>query len=150
MQNKKIVIPALALGVLMLVGAFWVGKTTARAATSKQSVVDRLVERFNLNKDEVTGVFDEMQQERQQERQAQMESRLDEAVKDGVITTEQKQALLQKQVEWQERQREMMEERQKWMEESGIDFEKLAPYRVGFGGKGFGRGFGPGHPFGGF
>jgi polyhydroxyalkanoate synthesis regulator phasin len=147
-MGKKLTI--LALGGLMLVGAFWVVRTTVQAVGPNLSVVDRIVERFNLNKDEVTGVFEEMRQERQQQKQAYMEQRLNEAVEDGVITTEQKQAFLQKQVEWQERQRELMEERQKWMEESGIDFEKLAPYKVGFGGKGFGRGFGPGHPFGGF
>ena len=142
-MGKKLAI--LALVVLMLAGAFWVGKTTAQAATSKQTVVDKLVERLNLNKDEVTGVFEEMRQEREQERLAYMEQRLDEAVKDGVITAEQKQVFLQKQAEWQEKERQLMEERQKWMEESGIDFEKLAPYRVGFGGPGFGgRGFGKG------
>ena len=148
-MGKKLA--TLALVVLMLVGAFWAGKTTAQAVTSKQTVVDKLVERFNLNKDEVTGVFEEMRQEREQERLAYMEQRLDEAVKDGVITAEQKQALLDKEAEWQEKERELMEERRKWMDQSGIDFEKLAPYRVGFGGPGFGgRGFGKGHWFGGF
>jgi hypothetical protein len=97
----------------------------------------------------VSDVFDEVRQEHQQQRQADMEAKLDEAVSDGVITAEQKEALLEKQAEWQEKNRQMMEERQKWMEESDIDFEKLAPYRVGFGGKGFaGPDFGRGHGFG--
>lgn len=143
---SKLIIPAVALGALMFVGYLWTGKTTAQAIGPNQSVVDKLVERFGLNKDEVTGVFDEMHQERQQERQAYMESRLDQAVKDEVITADQKQALLNKHKEMQEKQKQLREEMQKWMEESGIDFEKLAPYRVGFGGPGFGRG----HKFGGF
>lgn len=138
----------------MLVGAFWAGKTTAQAIGSKQTLVDKLAERFNLNKDEVTGVFNELQEERQQQRQADMESKLDEAVNDGVITAEQKQVLLDKYAEMQKIQEQLNQKRkemQQWMENSGIDFEKLAPYRIGFGGPGFGRlGFGRGHGFGGF
>ena len=141
MKGKKIIISALALGVLMLLAVFWTGKTTAQAVVPNQSVVDKIVERFNLNKDEITGVFDEVHQERQQKMQAYMETRLDEVVKDGVITAEQKETFLKKQAEWQEKQRQLKEEMQKWMEESGIDFEKLAPYRVGCGGRGFGKGF---------
>lgn len=135
---------AVILGILMLAGILWTGKAmTVRAVESNQSIVDRLVVRFNLNQDEVKGVFNEEQQERQQKMQAEKESRLDEAVKDGAITAEQKEALLKKEAEWQEKNKQLMEERQKWMEESGIDFEKLASYRVGFGGPGGMRG-GPG------
>lgn len=153
MKNEKVkiknlvVISAIVLGGLVLAGTLWAGKTTAQAISPNQSVVGKLVERFNLNKDEVTGVFDEVWEERQQKMQAYMESRLDEAVKDGVITAEQKEAFLKKQAEWQEKQRQLREEMRKWMEESGIDFEKLAPYRIGFGGP---RGFGKGGHFGGF
>jgi len=140
---------AIALGGLMLTGTLWTGKAmTVRAVEPNQSIVDRLVARFNLNQDEVKGVFDEEQQARQEKMQAEMESRLDEAVKDGVITAEQKEALLKKQTEWQEKEKQLREEKQKWMEESGIDFEKLAQYRVGlggFGGPGGMRG-GPGGP----
>ena len=107
------------------------------------------MDKVGLKEEEVTGVFNEMHQERQQKMQAQIESRLNEAVENGVITAEQKEALFKKQAEWQEKQRQMMEEKRKWVEESGIDFEKLAPYwggfgKRGFGGHGFGRGFGPG------
>lgn len=135
-----------ALCGLILTGLFWAGKTTVEAIAPNQSVVDKLVERFGLNKDEVTGVFNQMHQERQQEKQTYMESRLEAAVKDGVITAEQKQTLLAKQAEMQQKQTQLREEMQKWMNESGIDFEKLSPYRVGFGGRGFGRG----HWLGGF
>lgn len=145
-MKSLLAISALVLSVLTLGGILMTGMVKAETDNTKQSVVDKLVERFNLNKDEVTGVFDEVFKERQQQRQAYMEKRFDEAVKDGVITADQKQALLKKQAEMQEKQKQMREEMQKWMEESGIDFGKLAPYRVGFGGKGFGRG----HGFGGF
>lgn len=150
MQISKIknflVISLLVVGVLTLGSVLVTGRVKAQASSTKQAVIQKLVERFNLNKDEVTGVFDEMRQEREQQRQAYMEQRLDEAVKDGVITSQQKEAFLKKQAEWQEKQRQMWEEMRKWREESGIDFEKLAPYRVGFGCRGFGKG----HRFGGF
>jgi hypothetical protein len=69
-----------------------------------------------------------------------MEERLSKAVEDGVVTNEQKQALLNKQQEMWEKQNQLNEEMRQWQEQSGIDFEKLAPYKVGFGGKGFGLG----------
>lgn len=140
MKSKKVFILVLALGILALVGAYWTGRANAQAVSSPTTIVDKLVERFSLNKDEVTGVFDEIHQEHQQQRQAYMESKLDEAVEDGVITAEQKQALSNKHREMQEKRNQEREEMQRWMEESGIDFGKLAPYKVGYGGRGFGGG----------
>lgn len=152
MQNSKFkiknvfTVSALALVLVALGSLLWMGISRVQAATQNQPVVDKLVERFNLNKDEVIGVFDEVRQEKQQQMLTAMGERLDEAVNDGVITTEQKQALLNKHQEMWEKQNQLREEMQTWMEQSGIDFEKLAPYRVVFGGRGCGRG----HPFGGF
>lgn len=138
--------------VAFAAGGIVLDKAKAQDNTaSYPPIVEKLMEKFGLKEEEVKNVFDEVRQEGEQKRQVEMEARLDEAVEDGVITAEQKEALLKKQAEWEEKSRQMMEERQKWMEESGIDFEKLASYRVGFGGPGFGgRGFGRGHPFGGF
>jgi len=137
--------------VAFIAGGLMISKAKAKTSQNYPPLVEKLVEKFGLKEDEVTGVFDEIRQEHQQKMQAEMESRLDEAVKDGVITAEQKEALVKKQAEWQERQRQMMEEKRKWVEESGIDFEKLAPYWGGYGRRGFGgKGFGWGHPLGGF
>ena len=149
MKIKTPAIAAITLGALTLVGILGIRNVSAQ--TNNTPVVDKLVERFGLNQDEVTGVFDEVQQEVQQERQtqrrAQMEAKIDEAVSDGVITADQKQALLDKDAEMQEKYQQLREEWQQWQEQSGIDFEALAPYH--FGGCGGGRGFGRGHPFGG-
>jgi sugar-specific transcriptional regulator TrmB len=147
MKAKLFFLSALAFGTLILLGSVRTGKMSVRAANAPQSIVNKLVEKFNLNKDEVTGVFDEEQKEHQQKRQADMEERLNKAVTDGVITADQKQVLLNKQQEMEEKRTREQEEMQNWIEQSGIDFEKLAPYRVGFGG---GPGFGKGHPPGGF
>lgn len=124
-------------------GGIVLDKAKAQDTTTRYPpLVEKLMEKFGLKEEEVKSVFEEVRQERQQQRQKFIETRLDEAVKDGVITAEQKQALLNKNAEMQEKQRQMNEERRKWMEESGIDFEKLAPYRVGFGGRGFRQGHG--------
>lgn len=143
---KKILIVGLTL--IGLAGVGWVFAHRAlatEAATFNPSVVDKLVEKFGLNEDEVAGIFDEARRERQQQMQEQrrteMEKRLDEAVNDGVITADQKQALLDKQTEMQEKHQQLREEWQQWWEQSGIDLDALAPYYFGCGGRGFGRGF---------
>jgi len=142
----------LSLGVILAfptkVSAFWpfdilTKSSETEAQTKFPTLIQRIIDKFELNSGEVQKVMDEVQTERQQEMRARREAKLEEAVKAEVITSEQKQALLDKEDEWQEKQRQLMEERRKWMEESGIDFKKLAPYRVGYGGfagKGFGRG----------
>ena len=64
--------------------------------------------------------------------QQHKEERLSQAVEDGVISEEQKQALQDKWQEmWQERQVEReqhREEMQAWFEEQGIDPEALRQY----------------------
>lgn len=152
---KKILIIGLTLIGLAGVGWIFADRALAiNASKPNQPVVDKLVEKFDLNADEVEGVFDEARQERRQQmeeqRRAEMEERLDEAVSDGVITAEQKQALLDKQTEMQQKQQQLQDDWRQWREQSGIDFEAIAPYRIGgCGGKGIGFG-GHGHPFGGF
>jgi hypothetical protein len=113
------------------------------------TIIQKIIDKFKLNSGEVQKVMDEAQTERQQEMKARREARLEEAVKAGVITEEQKQTLLNKETEWQRKQEQLRQEMQDWRQNSGIDFQKLAPYG-GFGGPGFGgRGFGKGH-WGGF
>lgn len=118
---------------------------TKSSQTESQSkfptVIQRMIDKFKLNSGEVEKVVEEVQTERQQEMRARREARLEEVVKAGIITSEQKKNLLDKEDEWQQKQGQLMEERRKWMMESGLDFQKLAPYMMGFGGRGFSRGF---------
>lgn len=81
----------------------------------------------------------EEHQEHRQARQEQIAERLDEAVADGVITPDQKQALLDKRAEMQEKREQLREEMRTWMDENGFDCEALAPYRIGYGGRGSGK-----------
>lgn len=59
-------------------------------------IIEKLAQRFNLDREEVKSVFEEERTRREQERSGRMEERLDTFVNDGVITEEQKQMLLQK------------------------------------------------------
>lgn len=128
---------------------YFIKSNTTGSQTKFPNLIQKIVDKFNLNSGEVEKVMVEERTERQNEMRVRREAKLDEAVKAGVITSEQKTALLNKEDEWQNQQQQRMQERQQWMEQSGIDFEKLRQYG-GIGGMGMGgRGFGKGHGFGG-
>lgn len=136
------------------ISAFWpfdiFSKSSETGTQTKfPTLIQRIIDKFKLNSGEVEKVVEEVQTEKQQEMKARREAKLEEAVKAGVITNEQKTALLNKEAEWQQKQQEFMRERQQWMEGSGIDFEKLAPCG-GFGGRRFGGKIGKGYWFSGW
>jgi hypothetical protein len=137
-MNKLLVIPTLGLAGLIFAG---VGVNAVKAGdeTTYPPIVQKLIDRFNLNEDEVKDVFDEAREERRQIWEQNREQRLDQAVEDGVITAEQKQALLEKYAEMQTEKQQHKEEMHEWFEEQGIDHEALMQYG-GFGGKGFKHG----------
>jgi len=134
---KKMIIPALLLSAVVLAGA--VGVKTVSAVQDEgtyPAIIQKLAERFNLNTDEVKQVFDEERQQQQQRMRASFEERVDQAVVEGTITEEQKEAILQKQAELQnqhealmdfapeERRAVMQKNRQElesWAQENGID-----------------------------
>ncbi len=156
-MKKVVLIALLAVGVLVL------GTSVAKAdeASNYPPLLQKLVERFGLNEDEVKQVFDEQRTERQVARQAEREEKLNQAVGDGVITEEQKQALISKHEEMranrpergefkdlskEERQAKREEHRsemQAWFESQGIDHEALREY-MGGPENGPGRGKRPG------
>ena len=142
-MNKKIIIPTIALAVLTMVGV--VGAKTIKAddINNYPPIVQRLAEKFNLKEDDIKLVFDEERQVRQEERQKSMEEGLNKAVADGVITSEQKQAFLDKHNNMQQERGQNREEMQTWFEDNGIDQTKLSSY-IGFMGRGFGKGSGQG------
>ena len=144
MKSKKILLLVTAIGLLALVGIGTAGAISAEESNSYPSIVQKLVERFNLNAGEVEEVFDEFRGERHQEMQVRFEERLDEAVNGGDLTEEQKQAMLAKLQEFQQEreanreafQNMTREERQEasqakraeleaWAEENGIEMENL-------------------------
>lgn len=150
MNNKKLILPTIALGVIIAAGAVGIGVTKADDTNGYPPVVERLAEQFGLDQGEVEAVFDSVRDERHEQMQASMEEGLNQAVADGVITEEQKQALLDKKAEMfaekEELTKEMghhkgeyKEEMEAWFEEQGIDQEALMEY-MGYGEhKGFGK-----------
>lgn len=142
MKSKKYLILGLIAGIILIGGSFiLVDKAMAENNRPHDSIVQRLVERFGLNQDEVESVFEQEHQERQQQMTALREEKLNQAMTAGVITAEQKQALLDKQNQWREEnqgqepgeRQNHQQEMQTWMAENGIDHEALSEYMGGFG-----------------
>ncbi len=103
-MNKKHLVPAgLLVGTLIITGV--VGAQMAKAASDTTEnfppMVQKMVEKFNLNKDEVTTMLAENRTDRQTENKAAFEKTLTEAVTAGKITESQKAAILVKHDELQ-------------------------------------------------
>lgn len=145
MKIRNLIILIAAFSLLILGGGLLAKQAQADDfGFGRNGVVERLTERFNLNEDEVSEELNQYREEYRAERQANREERWQQAVEDGVITEEQRQALIDKHNEIGEQHQRMREEMQTWMEENGIDFDALHEYGcgAGMGGRGgFGRGF---------
>ena len=174
-MNKTSLMAISATGI-MLVGlsapkaaqAFWLFdmfdkeesvSTPSALPRFMQALIDRLAEKFNLDKNQVQQVITEVKTEKQQERRTEMQSKweakLTEAVADGKITEAQKQLIITKHTEvqaklldWQnltfeERKtklEELRNELKTWAEENTIPnpFQLMAGLGYGRdGGKGF-------------
>lgn len=97
---------------------------------------ERCGERLGFNEDEVVSTFAELKAEHYEKMQTSKEESLDQAVSDGAITEEQKQALLARWDEMKALREQHKEEAQAWFDEQGIDREALMEYG-GFGHGGF-------------
>lgn len=103
MVNKKMVIAAAALAV-MGGTVFTVRQVSAQETTSSgpfTTVVDKLVNRFGLNRDEVVKLFDEAHAEHRHMMESNLNDRLDQAVANGKLTEAQKQLIITKRQELQ-------------------------------------------------
>lgn len=164
-MKTKVLFLTTALALLTLVGVTTATSIRAEEMGNYPPIIQKLVERFNLNPSEVQEVFnqerEERQQRRQEEGQTRLEERLNEAVQNGDLTEEQKQLLLNKHQELQqerETNREAVQnmtreehqvameaeraELEAWSEENGIDLEDFffGPMGPKGGHPGFGRG----------
>ncbi len=161
MNKKYLIISALTVGVLGVTGYGLTHSVYAESANRYSPIVQKLIEKFNLNTSEVDKVIETERSERQADRQKNLEERLNQAVTNKEITEEQKAKILAKHEElknskenWEnltreERQAKMQEHRtnlEQWAKDNGIDIK----YLMGMGecGKGMkggeGRGFGNG------
>ncbi len=146
-MNKKVIFPAVAIGTLALAGVIWFGNMQAQAAsTNSDTLIDKIAQKFNVPKDQVQATFDEVRTERQQVRKAEQDAKLEQAVKDGVITQEQRDKLVAKRDEMRASRKQNREEMDQWFKDNGIDHSKLIPYMGGGqGGRGHGRNIGSMH-----
>lgn len=114
-------------------------------------VVDKIAEKFNLNKDEVQKVFDEQRAEHQAEHKQRLEEKLNQAVKNGKITEDQKTKLIAKleemrknrqdqRAENREQREAVRDEFKKWADENGINLDEVMPKIEGHGGPRGGHG----------
>jgi hypothetical protein len=158
MRIKKSLLLAVAVTTIGLAGMGAAAKAATTSNTEGTGLVDKIAQKFNLNKDDVQKVFDEDRQSHEAEHQAKMEERLSQAVTDGKITEEQKTKILAKIKELdaaRESEREAMkdktqEERKTLMEQKRAELEQWAkdnniPTDY-FPMVGFGKGPGPSGP----
>lgn len=144
---KRFLIPTTAMLGLILVGLLSVSYVSAQDSGNYASIVQKIAEKFNLNEADVQAVFDEEREEHRADMQARWAERLDDLVNDGRITTQQKQAILDKHeemhnkmLEWkdlshEERRKNMQklhEDFKTWAEGEGIDLPFLGPFGGGF------------------
>jgi hypothetical protein len=115
-------------------------------------VIQKLIEKYNLDTKEVDKIIQENRTERQIEVQEEINNRLDLAIKEQKITPMQKELILHKLEEWrnekmswmglsfEERKLKMKEQRakmQQWSKENNINLRDV----FGFQFKMYGRGF---------
>jgi len=100
MPIKKSLLVAGAVTSISLASITGIGVASAASNTSGEStLVDKIATKFNLNKSEVKAVFDTDRTEHEVEHQKKVEDELAQAVKDGKITSTQKDLILAKQKE---------------------------------------------------
>jgi hypothetical protein len=118
-----------ALLMAILVGGAFLASQNVAAQEEPAGLMERLVQRFGLDQAQVEEEFGKSRQEGGFRRGGSMRGDLDQAVTDGAISPEQKQAL---EAKWEERQTQReahREEMQNWMAENDIDCQALAQYR---------------------
>jgi len=102
-NKKKMLFPVMALAVLAG-GLLTVTRASAQDSSKPHDViVQKIADKFGLNKDEVQKVFDEEHAARQAEMEAKNSERLEKLVSEGKITAEQKTLILNKQKELREK-----------------------------------------------
>jgi hypothetical protein len=134
-MNKKSLMVAAAITTLGVSGALGVnGVVNAATDTSStdpmSSLVQKIADKFDLNKDEVQAVFDAQRDEMKARHEQEVKDRLAQAVKDGKITQEQSDKIAAKLKEMQSKREELknktMEERREFKEQKRDDMRQWA------------------------
>jgi site-specific recombinase XerC len=137
-MNKRLLLISAALGAAVLSGVFLASAASASVGEFKS----KLAEKLGVEQSQVESAMQGIKTERQTEIKAEQAENLKIAVDDGVITSEQKDALIAKQEEMRTKMRALQDEMQNWFKDQGIDQDALKGYQVG---PGMGRGLGGMH-----
>jgi len=157
MKKTNIIAGALVVTTLGLLGSFTLTKAHAENSDyQSKSLIQTIVEKFNLNSDEVQKVIDEYRSVKHEDRKSALEDRLSYLVYKGSITEDQKSKILAKfdeiksksndfwkltKEERKTRMEQQREELQKWASDNGIDEKYM--FMLGHGGNfGEGKGWG--------
>jgi hypothetical protein len=97
-MNKKIVVPIVGLTFLAL-AVFESGKIYAQTPAKQQTLIDMLSTKFGLKKTDIQSVFADFQKQRQLDMMANFSTKLDQLIKDGKITSAQKDLIVNKRTE---------------------------------------------------
>jgi len=146
LNKKLLIIPAIAIGVAISGAALWpTGIAKANGNGNGDMMTQQLAQKLGIDQDKVSGAMDQIHEEKQARMQDEQKTKLQEAVDAGTITSEQKDAILTRQTEQQQKREQERTENQKWLSDNNLDRETLRDLGVGMGGhgrKGMGMGFG--------
>lgn len=135
-MRSNVIIPTMLIIALMATGALGVQAVFAQEDPMYHTLVTKIADEFGLDEDQVEQVIHELREERQAEMHARWIELLDQAVRNGKVTDEQRQALIDKHGEvfqemesvrllpFKERREETLrirEEFRQWADENGID-----------------------------
>src|SRR3990167_5847640 len=133
-MNKKILMPVIAFTIISM-SSFGANAAYAQSNESGTlpTLIERIIEKFGLKKDDVQKVVDEFRTEKQAEMKKLQEERLNEAVTNGTITEEQKQLILKKHEEMQAEHEKRQAEMKAWADENDIDLNQFFGFKHGIG-----------------
>lgn len=125
MSVKKSLLAASVITTITAGSLLGVSAVSAQSADGQSSLIDKIVAKFNLNRDEVESVFEEQRDEMKAEAATDLSERLQERVDDGDITAEQKTLIEEKAQEIQAAREAEQDELEQWAEDNGIDMRYI-------------------------
>ncbi len=157
MKKTTLVAGLLVLTAIGTLGALSLTKVYAEDNVQTKTLLQTIVEKFNLNSDDVQKVIDEYRSERSSDRKEELTEKLDYLVYKEKITEDQKNKILSKYEEVKDKMNEFwklsVEERKtkmdelrdeikSWAESNNIDTRYV--FMLGMGGGKMGKGHGDG------
>lgn len=139
--NQKLVAggTAAVIAIVGVSGAAIAATSTSTTTSPQDSLIQKITDRFHLNKSDVQSVFDQNHQEMQAKHQQMLKDRLDQAVKDGELTQVQETKLLAElktlhdetksdnRADRRANRQAMHDKLEQWAKDNGIDLGRVMP-----------------------